>query len=182
MCLAQVSDWPLSNGCARVATKLILTRRGRWTNNTGGTTEGKGIAMEKGYWTVCMLLGILLFTACGNEAPKDQATSVSPSGQAGQSVRVVEVTLSFVQPRFRPDPIEIKVGETVQFKVSSADTQHHFVVEPLGIDIEVPPKSMHESVTTKVVTPTEAGTFRMFCSVHARMPMEGTLVVSEAKP
>ena len=138
--------------------------------------------MEKGYWTVYMLLGILLFTACGNEAPKDQATSASPSGQAGQSVGVVEVTLSFVQPRFRPDPIEIKVGEAVQFKVSSADTQHHFVVEPLGIDIEVPPKSMHESVTTKVVSSTEAGTFRMFCSVHARMPMEGTLVVSEAKP
>lgn len=136
--------------------------------------------MKKGCWAVCMLLGIVLFTACGNEVPKDEATSAAPAAHPGQAVRVVEVTLSFVEPRFRPDPIEIKVGEPVQFKLSSADTRHHFVVEPLGIDVEVPQKSLHESVTTKVVTPTEAGTYRMFCSIHARMPMEGTLVVSEA--
>ncbi len=136
--------------------------------------------MEKRWWAACMLLRIVFFTACGNEASKDEATSTAPAEQQGQAARVVEVALWFVEPRFRPDPIEIKVGEPVQFKVSSADTRHRFIVESLGIDVEVPPKSLNESVTTKVVTPTEAGTFRVFCGIHARMPMEGTLVVSEA--
>jgi plastocyanin len=136
--------------------------------------------MRKGYWAVGILLGIVLFTACGNEVPKDEATSAVPAEQQGQAARVVEVTLSFVEPRFRPDPLEIKVGEPVQFKVSSADTRHHFVIDSLGIDVEVPQKSLNESVTTKTVTPTEAGTYRIFCSVHARMPMQGTLVVSQA--
>ncbi len=133
--------------------------------------------MKKAGWAVCMLLGIALLTACGNEASKDETTPATPAEQSGSPARVVDVTLSFIEPRFRPDPIEIKVGEPVQFNVSSADTRHRFIVEPLGIDVDVPQKSLNESATTKVVTPTEAGTFRIFCSVHARMPMEGTLVV-----
>ncbi|WP_179130961.1 cupredoxin domain-containing protein [Candidatus Entotheonella palauensis] len=118
--------------------------------------------------------------ACGNEASKDESPSTAPAEPEGQAARVIEVTLSFVEPRFRPDPIEIKVGEPVQFKVSSGDTRHRFVIEPFGIDVEVPQKALNESAITKVVTPTETGTFRMFCSTHARMPMEGTLVVVEA--
>ncbi len=135
--------------------------------------------MKQRYWVACVLLGMVLFTACGKEESKDAATAPAPAGQQGETARVVEVTLSFTEPRFRPDPIEIKVGEPVQFKVTSADTRHHFVVELLGIDVEVPQKSLNEPVTTKAVTPTEAGTFRIFCSTHARMPMEGTLVISE---
>jgi plastocyanin len=139
--------------------------------------------MNKGRWIVCALVWIVLFAGCGNEAPKDESPSTAPATQLGQNVRQVEVTLSFVEPRFRPDPIEIKVGEPVQFILSSADTRHRFILEALGIDVEVPPKSMSESVSTQVVTPTEAGTFRIVCSVHARMPMEGTLVITEeSKP
>ncbi len=140
--------------------------------------------MKQGCWAVCMLVGMVLFTACGNQSSQDQAPVSAPAEQTGETTRVVEVMLSFIEPRFRPDPIEIQVGEPVQFKVSSADTRHHFVVEPLGIDVEVPPKSANEPATTQVVTPMKAGTFRIFCSVHARMPpMEGTLIVSEgAKP
>ncbi|WP_089940592.1 cupredoxin domain-containing protein [Candidatus Entotheonella palauensis] len=137
--------------------------------------------MKKACWAVCMLLAIGLLMACGNEASKDEDASPAPAEQQGQAARVVEVTLSFVEPRFRPDPVEIKAGEPVQFKVSSNDTRHRFVIEPFGIDVEVPQKSLNESVTTKVITPAEAGTFRMFCSTHARMPMEGRLVVSEAE-
>jgi plastocyanin len=147
-------------------------------NSAGGTTEGKGRAMRKGCGAICVLFGIVLLTACGNDVPdvpKDEATSTAPAGQA---VRVVDVTLSFVEPRFRPDPLEIKIGEPVRFKVGSADTRHRLVIESLGIDVEVPQKSLNESVTTKTVTPTKAGTYRIFCSVHARMQMEGMLVVS----
>lgn len=137
--------------------------------------------MKKACWAACMVLGAVLLTACGNEVTKDEAPSTAPAEPQGQASRVVEVTLSFVEPRFRPDPIEIRVGEPVQFKVTSADTRHRFIIEPLGIDVEVPQKALNESATTKVVTPTEAGTFRIFCSTHARMPMEGTLAVLEAQ-
>ncbi len=110
--------------------------------------------MKNRYWVTCMLLGAVLFTACGQEAAKDERTAPTSPEQQEESARVVELTLSFIEPRFRPDPIEIKVGEPVQFKVSSADTRHRFVVEPFGINVEVPQKSLNESVTTKVITPT----------------------------
>ena len=137
--------------------------------------------MMNRFGAICICVGIALFTGCGGDKPKQEDPKDAPAAQQGQAARVVEVTLAFIEPRFRPDPIEIKAGEPVQFKVSSADTRHHFVIEPLGIDVEVPPKSMSEGVTTKVVTPKEAGTFRIFCSVHARLKMEGKLVVTEAK-
>lgn len=136
--------------------------------------------MKKACWAIYTLLAIGFLMACGNEASKDESTSTAPAEQEEQAARVVEVTLSFVEPRFRPDPIEIKVGEPIRFKVSSDDTRHRFVIEPFGINVEVPQKALNEPVVTKVVTPAETGTFRMFCSTHARMPMEGKLVVVEA--
>ena len=140
--------------------------------------------MMKRCWAICICVGIVLFTGCGDsDAPPDtskqEASKDAPTAQQDPAARVVEVTLAFIEPRFRPDPIEIKVGEPVQFKVSSADTRHHFIIEPLGVNVEVPPKSMGEAVTTKVVTPKEAGAFRIFCSVHARLKMEGKLMVEQ---
>jgi heme/copper-type cytochrome/quinol oxidase subunit 2 len=73
----------------------------------------------------------------------------------------------------------LQVGQPVQFKVSSADTRHFLVIEALGIELEVPQKSLNEAVTTTVVTPQEVGTFRMFCRIHARLPIEGTIEVRE---
>ena len=73
----------------------------------------------------------------------------------------------------------LQAGEPVQLKITSADTRHHLVIEPLGIDVAVPQKSLNETVTTKVVIPQNVGTFRMFCRIHARLPMEGTLEVRE---
>jgi heme/copper-type cytochrome/quinol oxidase subunit 2 len=72
----------------------------------------------------------------------------------------------------------LKVGEPVQFKVTSADTRHTFIIEALGIDVEVPQQSLNETVTTRVVTPQAAGTFRVFCRIHERLPMEGTIEVT----
>jgi len=91
---------------------------------------------------------------------------------------VIEVTVAFIAPYFRPDPIVLKVGEPVQFKVTSADTRHTFVIESLGIDVEVPQKSLNETVTSKVVTPQAAGTLRVFCRIHERLPIEGALEVT----
>lgn len=134
---------------------------------------------------LCGLLALLLLAACdGGDPSKAPATTAQAPQQAGappgRAPRVVDVTLSFVAPRFQPDPIVLQVGEPVQFRVTSADTRHLFIIEALGIEVEVPQKSLQETVTTRVVMPQEPGTFRMLCRMHARLPMEGTVEVTPA--
>ncbi len=135
---------------------------------------------------IAALWCMLFLAACGgDDTAKQPATtgtprSAQPPGQqSGRAPRVIELTLSFVAPHFRPDPIVLQAGEPVQFKVTSADTRHHLVIEPLGIDVAIPQRSLNETVTTNVATPQEVGTFRMYCRIHARLPMEGTLEVRE---
>ena len=142
-------------------------------------------------WRVCLgaVLGLLVLLSCGSnetaETPATPATS-TPTQQAtapaADAPRVVEVTLSFVMPRFRPDPIVVQVGKPVQFRLTSTDTRHNVIIESLGINVEVPQKALNQSVTTKVVTPQKVGTFPLFCGIHRRLPMEGTLEVTETSP
>jgi len=131
-------------------------------------------------------LCMLFLAACSGDdtakpaAPTDTPTTAQPPVQSSAvPPRVIELTLSFVAPHVRPDPVVVQVGQPVQFKVTSADTRHQLVIESLGIDVTVPQKSLNETVTTNVVTPHEVGTFRIFCRIHARLPMEGTLEVRE---
>lgn len=138
-------------------------------------------------WSRIFYLAVALgLTACGQEKAAQDAVpapAIEPAAPAsGEAPRVVEVQLSFIQPRFQPGPITVQVGKPLQFKLRSADTRHSFVIESLGIDVEVPQKSLGEDVTTKVVMPHKAGEYRIFCRFHSRMSMETTLVVSEAKP
>jgi plastocyanin len=136
---------------------------------------------------VFIVLGMLCMTACSrDDSPQKPAATETPPArqQAAQTTthppRVIELTLAFIAPHLRPDPLVLQVGQPVQFKVSSADTRHFLVIEALGIELEVPQKSLNEAVTSHVVTPQEVGTFRMVCRIHARLPMEGTIEVREA--
>jgi plastocyanin len=81
-----------------------------------------------------------------------------------------------VVPRFAPDPIVLKVGEPVQFKVTSTNIRHTFTIEALDIDVEIP--QTKETITTKAVTPQEAGEFLVICRIHRRLPMEGKIVIT----
>ena len=131
---------------------------------------------------VAVAVGVI---ACGQEQATQDAAPAAPEpavATSGEAPRVIDVQLSFIEPRFQPGPITAEVGKPLQFKLRSSDTRHSFVIEALGIDIEVPQKSLGEDVTTKVITPQKAGEYRVFCRFHGRMPMETTLVVSEGKP
>lgn len=135
---------------------------------------------------VFVLLGMLGVTACSRDDTSQEPASTGTPDATQQEVqppaqapRIIELTLAFVAPHFRPDPIVLQAGEPVQFKVSSADTRHFMVIEAFGIELEVPQKALNEAGTTKVVTPQEVGTFRMYCRIHARLPMEGTIEVRE---
>jgi plastocyanin len=135
---------------------------------------------------VMVLLGMLCVTACSrDDTPQKPASTETPaiSQQASQppaqTPRIIELTVAFIAPHFRPDPLVLQVGQPVRFKVSSADTKHFLVIEALDIELEVPQKSLSEATTSKVVTPQEVGTFRLFCRIHARLPMQGTIEVRE---
>jgi plastocyanin len=152
----------------------------------GGHVEDDG-HMKAWLVRICVVLGMLFLVACNRDEAPQKSTTASPSMSVQQTTppsaaapAVIDVTLSFVTPRFRPEHIVVPAGKPVQFKVSSADTRHQLAIESLGIDIEVPQKSLNESVTTAVVTPQETGIFRMFCRIHSRLPMEGTLQVTDA--
>jgi plastocyanin len=135
---------------------------------------------------VMVLLGMLCVTACSrDDSPQKPASTETPaitqqaSQPTAQTPRVIELTVAFIAPHFRPDPLVLQVGQPVQLKVSSADTKHFLVIEALDIELEVPQKSLSEATTSKVVTPQEVGMFRMFCRIHARLPMQGTIEVRE---
>jgi cytochrome c oxidase subunit 2 len=80
--------------------------------------------------------------------------------------------------KFTPKQIVLKVGEPVQFKITSKDTIHSFTVKDLGIDVELTPGGQKIS---EVFAPQQTGTFQITCRIHSvsAYGMEGFLVVTE---
>lgn len=130
----------------------------------------------------------LLLTACGKRdkeehdaapAPTPKATGTAtptPAPQPQANVKQIEVDLSVF--KFTPKTIFLKVGEPVQFRVTSKDTLHSFTVKDLGIDVALNPG---ESKVTPVITPQQTGTFQITCRIHSvsAYGMEGFLEVTE---
>ena len=138
---------------------------------------------------IALLLLVATLAACGggsDSAPAsgDAASSNQAPDQSSQAaappegVRVIEITTAFVVPRFQPDPIVLKVGEPVQFRITSADTTHTFTVTEIGVDEAVTQRLVGETAVSQVITPQTIGTFRVWCRVHLNAPkMEGVLQV-----
>ena len=145
---------------------------------------------------VLLLLGLLavsLLAGCGGgdgvatpkpEATAAQATASPAPAAAGVSAEKVKVDLRFYvflpggNDRQVEDPLYLKLGEPVQFEVTSLDSLHTFEIEELGVNVSLNrPKS---SKTSQVVTPTRTGTFVIWCGIHgAPMGMKGKVVVNE---
>ncbi len=125
---------------------------------------------------ILFLFGLALMAACGGsgESPAPTAageTSQGPSESQGQTstvegVKVIDVLTAFVEPRFTPDPIVLKVGEPVQFRVISADTRHTFTVDELNVDLQIAQKLLGGTAISEVITPQTAGTFGLYCRIH----------------
>ena len=137
-----------------------------------------------------LVLGIILLMACGggsdsgpavgDTASSDQATDQSSQdAPPAEGVRVIEINAAFVVPYFQPDPIVLKVGEPVQFRITSADTRHTFTITELGVDEPVTQTLLGETAVSPVITPQVTGTFLVFCRIHLNAPvMEGVLQVT----
>jgi len=78
--------------------------------------------------------------------------------------------------KFRPDKLEVPVGSTVTFYVTSADVQHGFKLEGTNINVMVLPGQ----VTKMTATFNQKGTFPFVCTEYCgvgHQNMFGTLVV-----
>ncbi|MFN0101326.1 MAG: cupredoxin domain-containing protein [Bryobacteraceae bacterium] len=73
-------------------------------------------------------------------------------------------TISIVAERFffSPSKIKLKEGETVEFVLTSDDTDHGFHVPSAGIDVAIPPSGKGEARIR--FTATKKGSFRFECS------------------
>ena len=115
------------------------------------------------------LLGIL--TGCGGEAPSsDIPTPTSISSGDGPEIRV---TLKDYE--FAPQRLKFKVGDTVDFVMTSTDETHTFTVSNLGINwVVAGGQTVREGFTF-----TQAGEFRLVCVIlsHEALGMAGTIVV-----
>ena len=135
-----------------------------------------------------LVVGLLLLTACERGEKKERPaapaatpkSTVAPTPAEGTNpkatAKLVEVDLSVF--KFTPKTIVLKVGEPVQFKVTSKDTIHSLTIKDLGIDVELAPG---EQKISEVFTPQQTGTFQITCRIHSvsAYGMEGFLVVTE---
>lgn len=131
-----------------------------------------------------LILAVAIFAACGGGGDSGSApatvTATPQAVQAAEGVRVIEVFAAYVVPHYQPNPIVLKVGEPIQFQISSSDTRHTFTIDGLNLDLEIPQKLKGGIVLTPVVTPTQPGTFRLWCRIHTNVPlMEGVVQVVE---
>ena len=94
-------------------------------------------------------------------APAQQPVPTTGETSTGEGVRVIEVSQFLYW--MEPEPIELKVGEPVQFRITSLETEHTFTVKALGLDEVV---GIRKTVLSRVVTPQTAGSFDIICKRH----------------
>lgn len=111
------------------------------------------------------LLALLLAGACGG------GPAPVPEGGAAPQRLTVEL-LSF---DYEPREITLTQGQPVELTLVSADIEHTFTVEELGLDYHVGPGETR----TVTFTPQSSGEFRLICTTpgHLEAGMEGTVAV-----
>ena len=84
------------------------------------------------------------------------------SGQDKDNKPVRKISIVAERFFFSPSKIRLKEGETVEFVLTSEDTDHGFHVPAAGIDVAIPPSGKGEA--TIRFTATKKGTFPFECS------------------
>ncbi|MCZ6614605.1 MAG: plastocyanin/azurin family copper-binding protein [Chloroflexi bacterium] len=107
-------------------------------------------------------------------APTETAAPTQPSGNgtpAGEVVTVVQTENPYV---FQPDAYNFELGTTYTLAFEAPGEFHTFTVDELGINIFV---NANESVRQDI-TPSTAGSFKLYCVPHESLGMVGTVTVS----
>lgn len=108
-------------------------------------------------------------------APSVSVASSSSAASTETADKVVDVAMNDAGGNyiFEPGDLTFSTGETVQFNLSSETEFHSFVVDDLGIEVEV------EGGETDTLTFTfdKPGVYTLICVPHETLGMVGTITV-----
>ncbi len=109
----------------------------------------------------------LLLAACGgSDDPEQPATDGAPAAAKSGGKRV-EIKAF----QFKPDPIDVKVGDTVTF-VNLDPTVHDVTIKSLDVAEKLDGKESKAEITFD-----KAGTFKYVCTLHSGPGMRGQVIV-----
>ncbi len=112
-------------------------------------------------------------TTAPSTLPSGSSESATPS-----TVAVKTFTLEAGSYYYKPNVINVKVGDKVKVVVNSVDMMHDFVIDELKVKSTVAKSGTSTEVE---FTADKVGNYEFYCSVgsHRKMGMVGTLVVTE---
>ncbi len=113
-------------------------------------------------------------TSTGNAADSTTTTS-EVAVNAGQTVDITSGTST--KFAFDPDPVTVKVGQTLTWKNDSG-TSHTVTADP-NQAVTFKSQTVHAG-ETYVNTFDKPGTYTYFCSIHTKESMSGTITVVPA--
>ena len=107
-------------------------------------------------------------------APTETAAPTQPSGNGTSAGQIVNVTQTESPYVFKPDAYNFELGKTYSLVFEAPREFHTFNVDELGIEIFI---NAEESVQQDI-TPSTAGSFKLYCIPHESQGMVGTVNVS----
>ena len=112
----------------------------------------------------------LLLAACGGSSDSEEpagGTASKPAGAAAPAGNRVEIKAF----QFKPDPIEVKAGDTVTF-VNLDSTVHDVTIKQMDVAEDLDGKDSETEITFD-----EAGTYKYVCTRHSGPGMRGEVTV-----
>ena len=125
----------------------------------------------------------ILAAACGGgndeeptpRTPRPTAdTPTQPAGNGTSGGQVVSINQSENPYVFTPDTYDLELGKTYTLDFQAVGEFHTFTVDELGINIFI---NAGETVQQDI-TPSVAGSFKLYCVPHESLGMVGAITVS----
>lgn len=111
----------------------------------------------------------VLLAACGGSDSEEPATGSASKPAATEAAAGNRVEIKAFQ--FKPDPLEVEVGDEVTF-VNLDSTTHDVTSKELGVAETLKGKNAETKITFD-----KAGTFKYVCTLHSGPGMRGQVVV-----
>lgn len=111
-----------------------------------------------------------------DEKLENEAEAMKDKSMNESDVEVIDVEGGMFY--FKPNELEVEVGQPVKIVLTSVEGMHDFVIDEFNAKTTVAKAGETVEVT---FTPTKAGEYKFYCSVgeHRAQGMEGTLIVEE---
>ncbi len=155
--------------------------------NLGGSVR-KGISLGAVLMAVLMLGGV----ACGGggaaPTPTEATTQPTPTEATGGTPvgEVIDIQQTELPYSFIPDTFNLELNKTYTLSFGAVQEFHTFTVDDLtieeveSVDEDTPSVDIFinagESVQ-QTITPTKAGTFKLYCVPHEGLGMVGQVIV-----